>query len=409
MKKRIRIAVLATFLVLFCIFGLGAEALGSPTWGYSLDLPEDFVLSNREGNTRYLFQHSIQPVDLQIAIYKKGEFSNPTKTAQHIFSQLKMKHKDLPFIWHNKDAFLSMIEFEYAPSEKYKKKKLAGWVLVIELPDEKGQLAMLTYTDADKAKKCEPLMISSLDMVYTDVNSYFTPGPVTTALYPKKGEKTAQYNFAGKQIPFKYDVSDAEANKSVVDREFELLTIYLNRDSVFDAWKRYYRAIFRDAWSRILPFSLAIQMNFPELMDEEGINYEKTADLILRYVQSFKYVRDRKGSDFTNLPYAALAKEGDCDARSLLMVLMLKQMNIDAILLISPNKHHSVAAVDCASEGKTKEFFESSNDSYFPHIGKYYIMGETTTHTALGTLDARLKGDTEWFVVDFFINAVIPE
>ncbi len=309
MKKRTSIAVFIAFLNVFCILGLEAEALSSPTWGYSLDLPEDFVLANREGNTRYLFQHSIQPVDLQIAIYTKDEFSSPSKTAMHIFSQLKMQHKDVPFIWHNKPAILSMLEFEYAPSEKYQKKKLAGWLLVIELPNDKGQLAMLTYTDADKAKKCEPLMISSLDMVFTDINSYFSAGPVTTALYPNKGEEKIDYEFAGKKLRVKTYRSDPEANKSVVDREFELLTIYLNRDSVFEAWKRYYRVIFRDAWSRIQPFSLAIQMAFPELMDADGINYEKTADLVLKFVQSFKYLRDRKGSDFTNLPQAVLARK----------------------------------------------------------------------------------------------------
>ncbi len=404
MKKRSLIYIIAAFLLLFSTFSLSAEALGSPTWGYSLDLPENFVLTNRDGNSRYLFQHSILPVDLQIALYTKEEFSKTKKVAEHIFSQLKMKQKSIPFHWQNKDAILSLVEFN-APTKKEKKKKV-GWVLAIELPNDKGYLAMLTYTDAERAKECDSFMISSLDTIFTDVNSYFTPGPVTTAFFPNKNEnaKEINYEFAGKKLNFKIYKTDAEANKSVIDREFEVLTLYINRDSVFDAWKRFYRVIFRDAWSRIQPFSLAIQMNFPELMDDEGINRKKAADLVLKFVQNFKYLRDRKGSDFTNLPQAVLAKEGDCDARSLLMVLMLKQMNIDSILLISPNKHHSVAAVDCINQDENKEFFESSDESYFPHMNKYYKMAETTTHTDLGIIDDRLKGDTEWFAVDFYIN-----
>ncbi len=409
MNKKLNILLFTLIFNLFCILGISAEALTSPTWGYSLDLPEGFVLANREGNSRYLFQHSIQPVDLQIALYAKGEFSSPKQNAEHIFAQLKMKHKDKPFDWHYKKAYLSMIEFEYAPSEKYQKKRLAGWLLVLELPNDKGNLVMLTYTDADKAKTCEPLMISSLDTVFTDVNSYFIPGPVTTALYPERGKEEVNYKFNDKNIKFKMDISDPEANKSVVDREFQLLTIYLNRDNVFEAWKRYYQIIFRDAWSRIQSFTLALQMAYPELMSETGIAPEKATELLLKFVQNFKYIRDRKGSDFTNLPQAVLQKKGDCDARSLLLVLVLKQMNIDAVLLISPTKHHSIAAVDYG-----KEYFDkaqndkTTNKHFFEHIGKNYIMTETTAHVEAGNLDDRLN-DADWFVVDFFLDDFVKE
>ncbi len=395
-----RIVFVTIILTFFYIIGLNAEVLTSPTWGYSLDLPENYVLAEREGNTSYFFQHSIQPVDLQIALYSKEKFPNVAKTAEHLFSQLNMKHKDKPFIWQNKNAYLSMVEFEYAPSKKHVKKKLAGWVLVIELPKEKGYLAMLTYTDFAKAKECEPLMISSLDTIFTTPPTYLSAGPVTTALYPKLGEfEIEDYKFNGKNIKFKVDKSDIDANKSVVDREFKLLTLYLKQKTVYEAWKRYYRIIFRDAWARILPFTLAVQMDNPDLLGKKGILSEKTAKLLLKYVQHFQYVRDRKGSDFTNLPEAVLDKSGDCDARALLMVLMLKQMNIDAVLLIAPNKRHSVLAVDCG--GKIDN---STDKHYFKHLGKDYIMGETTAKVELGNLDPRLNG-ADWFAVDFYIDA----
>lgn len=69
-----------------------------------------------------------------------------------------------------------MVDFVYAPSKEYKSKALYGWLLTLELPNEKGWLVMLTYTDKEKAKTCEPLMISSLDTVFTDPLSYFEPG-----------------------------------------------------------------------------------------------------------------------------------------------------------------------------------------------------------------------------------------
>ena len=86
MKKK---NVLLFFLFLSCFFflsvSLSAEQMYSPSWGYALDLPEDFVLANREENERYLFQHAILPVDLQIALYEEPQFKTAKEAAEHVF------------------------------------------------------------------------------------------------------------------------------------------------------------------------------------------------------------------------------------------------------------------------------------------------------------------------------------
>ena len=392
MKKK---NVLLFFLFLSCFVflsvSLSAEQMYSPSWGYALDLPEDFVLANREGNERYLFQHAILPVDLQIALYEEPQFKTVKEAAEHVFKQLKMTHKDVPFIWRNKEALLSSVSFLYSPSEKYKPKELSGWVLSLELPNKTGWLVLLTYTDKDKAKECENLMISSLDTVYTDTMSYFEPGPVTTALYPKTKEKTIEYTFNNKNISFTIDESDAEANKSVIDREFSVLTMYLNHDNLIAAWQRFYKIIFRDAWNRIAPASFAV---YTSLFDENNQNgfAEKAAKELLFLVQNFNYERDRKGSDFINLPQALTEKRGDCDSRALLMVLMLKQMNIDAVLLVSPNKSHAIAAVDCPGSG-----------TCFTHNGRDYLGCETTAHVPIGEIADEIAAPENWFPVDFYV------
>ena len=358
-----------------------------------MDLPEGFVLSDRGESTRYLFQHSILPVDLQVALYAKKEFADVQKAAAHIFEQLKMQHKDLPFVWRNKDAFLAMVDFVYAPSKEYKSKALSGWLLTLELPDEKGWLVMLTYTDKEKAKTCEPLMISSLDTVFTDPLSYFEPGPVTAALYPKTGEKEVSYEFNGKKIKFKIDESDALANKSVVDREFELLTAYLNKPDVIEAWKRYYKVIFRDAWSRLYSASSAVQALFSSYKKQPSA--QELVKELLQFVQNFQYERDPTGSDFMNLPSALLEKKADCDSRALLMILMLKQMNVDAVLFVSPNKSHSMAGADCwAGSGVC-----------FLHNQKKYVLAETTAHVRLGETAKEMTDQKDWFTVNFYSTA----
>lgn len=388
---RLRIIISYCF---FSLLALTAEQIYSPTWGYALDLPESFALTNKEDTSRYLFQHSILPVDLQIALYKKNEFQNIQNSAEHIFKQLNMEHKDILFLWRNKNAILSSVNFVYAPSEKYQPKNLSGWLLSLELPNDSGWLIMLTYTDTEKAGLYEPLMISAIDTVFTDMPSYFEPGPVTTALYPKTGTKEIEYSFNNATIKFNTELSDAQANQSVIDREFALLTFYLKHEHVYEAWKRYYRVIFRDAWSRLYPASSAIQSFF--FNSAHSLTNLQIASEVLRFVQNFIYERDRNGADFMNLPQAFLEKRGDCDSRALLMILILKQLNIDAILLVSPAKSHAIAAIDCQTGGN-----EAGN--YFTHNGKQYLLAETTSHTVPGEIVEKPFHPEDWFPVDFYL------
>ena len=82
---------------------------------------------------------------------------------------------------------------------------------------------------------------------------------------------------------------------------------------------------------------------------------EELLGVLLGWTQGFTYERNFSGSDFTNLPKAFATETGDCDSRSLLLVLMLNQLGVDAILMVSPDYSHAIAAVDCPGEGARYE------------------------------------------------------
>ncbi len=394
------------FFCIYCFllaaFELKAERLYSPTWGYALDLPEGFILEESTGNTDYLFRHSIAPVSLQILVFSPENFQNLQEIPEYVFSPLQAEHKDIPFLWRNKPAILSFAGFKSAAHgfspEHFK--EFSCWLLALELPAASGKkpaaLALVAYTEKEKAAECEPLIISALDTVFTDLHSYLEPGPVTTALYPPSEKKDIHYIFNNKRITFSIDSSDAEANKSVVEREFKLLTLYLNQNTVIEAWRRYYRIIFKDAWARLYPVSEAIRQTFYFLGNNTADGADTASQVakeLLLFVQNFQYERDSAGSDFLNLPQALLEKKGDCDCRALLMALMLKQMNIDSVLFVSYIKAHALAGVDCGEDG-----------AYFSHNGKNYLLAETTAHNPLGKIADEMADFTDWFTVDFYID-----
>ena len=180
-RKKIQ-HLLCLILLSFCIgHPLRAELVNNPSLGYTLDLPEGFRQVNSRDNSRYLYQNTIIPVGLQIALYPYQQFSTVAAAADHIFSQLKAQKRAIQFLLQGNPALVANLQFTQ------QNQKQAGWLLVQPLAAQKGWLVVLTTTQAAKAQEYEPMMISCLDAVFTSRQSFFEPGPMIQAVYPKEG------------------------------------------------------------------------------------------------------------------------------------------------------------------------------------------------------------------------------
>jgi len=373
-KKNLPSVLLVICLCLFISGTLSAEALSSQTWGYAIDLPEGYALAEKSGTDRYHFSHTMFPVDLQIALYPTEKFTGADKALNYVTTQLKSTGTEVAFEWRFRSAAIGKIETgEYA-----------GWSVALELANKKGWIVMACFAPEARATELESLIISTLDGVFTDDGSYFESGPMTAFAWPKQKTIKAKYSNGTTSVDVPFDSSDAEANQSVIDREFGLLTSYLNTDLVIPAWQRYYRMIYRDAWARLEKPSFIAQNTFPSDSGE-------LTSAILSWTQGFEYERDPNGADFLNVPDAFALRKGDCDSRALLMVLMLNQMGVDAVLLVSPEYSHAVAAVDCPGEG-----------ARFPVGDKKYLICDTTAKVAKGLIAQDMADQSKWFAVSFY-------
>lgn len=353
---------------------LTAEIIGFPDFAFALDLPEGYMLVEKDKNTRFHLSHSIVPADLQIAVYPATQFDSSIQALHHVTTQLSSTGGEITFEWRFNSASIGEIISE----------KIQGWALVLKLTENKGWLALLSYTGKEHYLNVEPLLISSLDAVFTDQGSWFSPGPMTTFAWPNEGEMEVKYTDARRKFSIPMDKAAGLAGQSVIDREFSVLTAYLNTPFVTEAWKRYYRIIWRDSWSRLEKAGFIISSSLPDTA-------EKITAEILEWTQSFTYERDRQGSDFLSLPLALVEKKGDCDTRALLMVLLLNQMGIDAILMVSPEYGHAVAAVDIPGQG-----------ARFNSGGKNYLIADTTAPVPVGLIDSEISDSSKWFSVHFY-------
>ncbi|MEL3908128.1 MAG: hypothetical protein P1P64_03840 [Treponemataceae bacterium] len=369
----------ASFLF-FLSFEFFAEPINFQSYNFIIDLPEGFYLADSNQKDRYLFSSTILPCELQISFDVKSRFKTIKNAAESIFSQLKAGHKEIEFFWCEKKALFSTMDF--GQNFEY-----TGSVLVLELKDV--WLTLTAYSKASDATLCEPMLISAFDSVFTTSGSFYVPGPITSCLFKRETNVAKTINFHDESLNFFVDKLDAQANKSVIDREFKLLTHYLNTQYVISAWERYYRNIFRDAWQRLESFSFAVKNYlYSKNLLADKIAVSKT---LMSYTQKFTYHRDPQGSDFVNLVSAVEDGIGDCDTRSLLLNIVLAQLGIKSVSFISPEFSHAICGI--AVDGKGAKFL---------YAGENYLLAETTAKVGLGQIAADHADSSKWFAVEFY-------
>src|SRR6201999_3184582 len=105
----------------------------------------------------------------------------------------------------------------------------------------------------------------------------------------------------------------------------------------------------------------------------------QTATLVVAFVQSIQY--EVPDEPLGLLPPALVAAErrGDCDSKSLLALVLLKELGIDAVMLESDAQHHAMLGVALPAPGTS-----------ITVQGRRYAFTECTgTGWAIGQIDPR--------------------
>jgi hypothetical protein len=177
----------------------------------------------------------------------------------------------------------------------------------------------------------------------------------------------------------------------VIEREAAVLADYKPQtEEGIEAWQRYYRMVYRDAYSRLdYPASLISERLKTEAStalrpDERDL---QTAERLLGWVQGFGY-RRTGGSDLIS-PFAAAAfQEGDCDSRSLLYIILLNHYGVDSALMVSSVYSHAMAAVDVQAGGAKINIKD-----------KGFTVAETTDDIGIGMIAADMADPANWVII----------
>jgi hypothetical protein len=373
---------------------LPAEPLASPSWGFRIDLPEDYSYVSGDGRDKFSFR-TPEGASFELAVYPPGRTGYPDleTLAGDVNRRLGNRGETSVFEYRDREAILLELDFSL-PAQGGPGASLSGWGLCMELEAQTAGTPMilaLAYGDAGQGD-LGILHLSALDSLSAQEGDQRYPGPITEFAYPRG--KRLRASPAGLPLEASIRENDREGAQALVDREFAALQRQANSPRWQQAWTRFYRAVYRDSYSRLSEMAFAVERHWsqtapgtPVAEASESANLAATA---LKWVQSFAYERNFQGSDFVNLVSAALEGRGDCDSRAMLWAIILEQANIPAAIMVSAHYGHAMGLADMEGDG-----------ARFDWAGRQWLVAETTANVPLGRIGQNVSESAYWLGIVF--------
>jgi hypothetical protein len=374
-----------------------SSPLESPSWGFSLDLPEGYELSGGDRRDTFSFSHPDGATfELSVSYSAQGQraesrasYASVEEMSRDVKTKLNSSGDVELFDYRGKKAALLELVFTLQGAGR-----MTGWALCMELAQpsatparnasaSKPLLLAMAYGPAGK-QGLEILHISALDSIAPEGGDRLAPGPITEFSYPRENRvKASVFGLDREAWIFE---EDAEAAQALIDREFQLLSRYQNAPNWKEAWIRFYRAIYRDSFERLVDIAFQVErkLNVPPLENRDFANQA------LKWVQSFEYERDLFGSDFVNLVSSATEGRGDCDNRAMLWAVILKHACISSAIMVSRNYGHAMGLADVPGPG-----------ARFELKGQRLLVAETTADVSIGLIGEIVSEIDQWLGVLF--------
>jgi hypothetical protein len=363
--------------VLFSAAGLYCLEYSVSPHGYYLDIPEGWKVLEAEDPQLISFTDPQRAAVFQIKTFPGDSFRTAEEIYQSISEGLGASGDAAGYTYNGRDAVFADLSFNPGGF------KARGYFIFIE--GEKNDIALLSFTPEEQYNRYHDFLLSCLDSFREHENAVYRPGPVSQFYYPFPGEEKKRRNFSvfGSNNTVLIDSGEIDASQVLIEREARVLVnFHKDRDS---AWRRFYRQIYRDNYSRMEPLYKALKT----VVGERGITRVELPAKLLAWVQNYSYSRTETFADILSPLEAALSLTGDCDSRGLVYITLLHYFGIDAILMVSMEYGHSVAAVDIEGKGARFQF-----------EGTGYLIAETTEKVDLGLIASDMADPSGWVPVD---------
>jgi hypothetical protein len=348
--------------------------------GASIDMPSGFTPEEGDGKTRFSYRDPTGEMELDILIYEADRFSSAGAMAAELLKTLGSQGDTSTFSYEGRSAALSGLSFTLDGLPR------KGYALFVPGKAGEADYALLAHVEQSRFDAYGELVISCLDGFSIDRAARREPGPVSQFLLPWPVERNARRTVvlpAG-QASLPWNPEEAAQELDIAGREYRILTLYAESDTLWvDAWARFYRMVYRESAARLDALTEAFARSLP------ADDPTECARRVLAWVQGFSDSPDDSGIDFVPPLTAAFERRGDCDARALVMAIILERLGIDCVLMISREYSHAMLGVDVPGGGQR-----------FPFQGREYLVAETTGKVGIGLIDSAHSDFSKWLGVD---------
>jgi len=395
-----------------------ATMMTSEKYKYSIDFPEGFeMVDGTEDESMFLFASDIVPVQVLLKVSENEksaeEFlrANLKKLNAMLTNSVSSKNKLGEIIWRRKKVSIA----QFTMQNQIFTETQQGIAVCVPCMDNKSFLTLIAFCPKKSFYQCECFISSIIDSLVMDMGGFREAGIITSQKYPIDDKKTfpVELTICDEKISTKLNKIDSFANQYVVDREFEVFKTYaisenpnISKFSIF-AWQRFYRMIEKDSLARLKKAAFDINSSLQEIaIEKDSENPDAAiAQMLLNWVQTFEYKRestDTSKADFNNLPSVLQNQGSDCDSRSLLVAVLLKNMGLDTCIFLSSEFSHALVGV--VLDKKQGQFIELET----LNGKKKYLLGDTTIKdSTFGTIAASQAPITQkirnkWIEVEYF-------
>lgn len=259
-----------------------------------------------------------------------------------------------------------------------------GWFLLVRGSGPDVRVSAIA-AEEDFSER-QPFLLSVIDSYIPSDDWRLNPGAVSTFL-ELTGETSTEMvsvQFEGKPFSWEHSPAGNQASQDLIEREAIILSAYASVPELFfPAWERYYRLIYRDSYSRLLPLAEALQSG---PLSASHIESREVAERLLAWLQSFTYGSTTGFSDLLAPSLACADQVGDCDSLSLALLILMDFYGVDGRLLLSQQALHALGGFDLPGEGLRYTEGEQT-----------WLVAELTSSLPLGVLPDRLTGVSDWF------------
>ena len=350
-----------------------AEVLLIEEYGPVLEPPVGWGVMDVSEN-RYTFNDFTGDAFLQIKFYPGDQYDSVEELYRSVIEKTGALGDAEVFDYYGRSAVFGNLAFESAGF------RYSGYGFFTD--GEDFDMAVLSFASEDRVGLLNDYILSALDSIALSPGLYLRPGPVSRYYLESYGSPErveTETVFKGGKIGWMLDAHSAETSQLMIEREAAILADYKpGTEAGTEAWKRYYRMIYRDCYSRL---------DYPAGLLFRKTDGEKAAEDLLDWVQGFDY-RRTAGSDLISPLSAAAFEEGDCDSRSLLYIILLNHYGIDSALMVSSVYSHAMAAVDMEGSGARINI-----------DGRAFLVAETTDDVAIGLIASDMADPANWITV----------